>query len=167
MKGGSRVFVPDHGALPLIGDSHSGQVGGVEAGGVQSGLDAHLHVALQSCGGVKVESQGEEGERKSVNRGARMWQLETTPNVALAVGSKRNTETVRADLVNFSAVTSALCTAIGSSTLYSSTLHDIHAGRNDQFRTARLRGAVSDVTHKENELWMNEWKAQWAHRAGE
>ena len=47
-----------------------------------------------------------------------------------------------------------------SSTLYSSTLHDIHAGRNDQFRTARLRGAVSDVTHKENELWMNEWKAR-------
>lgn len=46
MKGRSRGLVPNHGALPLVGDAHSSQVGGVEAGGVQSGTDAHVHVAL-------------------------------------------------------------------------------------------------------------------------
>lgn len=60
MKGHSGVFVPDHSALPLVGDAYSGQVGGVEARDVQSGRDAHVHVAL-SKHILKLKSHGGNG----------------------------------------------------------------------------------------------------------
>lgn len=87
MEGCSRFPVPNHSALPLVGDAHSGQVGGVEAGGVQSGLDAHLHVALLKKAS-KWKQRGRDREKEVRAQGSEPRATRKTPPVARLSGMK-------------------------------------------------------------------------------